>query len=363
MEPHIRLAPRAARIPSTACAACVPPKCMVLKPSITAAATIATVPSTTLATFARLAPFSSPKSSRPHRIPISEFVFHRGNAIARPTSRMANTVSVLATAHSMPARIAKGINCVLRRRSRNTARVPLSRVGTLQRAVNTPATMHREIAYGDRPVLTSLVGASAAPSHTPAPMPHSTPRPCLDCTRIADETCGCVLTRSDLSLISNVLSNSLVHHDQKRDSGKEHDRGNKKLAIRQHGLDTRSLLHRSPLLRFQWANHKDVAQRVSTTLSSCDSRNRYSRNALQVRHKLDLLVFARRQQRLDGPTLSVADLEHDVSAGRQRIRRLRNQAPVRVHSAEACEQGLLRLIFADLHIKRRAVLLRHVRRI
>ncbi len=119
---------------------------MVLKPSMMAAATIATVPSTTLMTFAALAPFNSPNSSRPHRMPISELVFHNGNAIASPTSRMANTVSVLATAHSIPARIANGINCRFCPRSRNTARVPLSSVGTLQRAVNTPATMHNEIA-------------------------------------------------------------------------------------------------------------------------------------------------------------------------------------------------------------------------
>jgi len=70
--------------------------------------------------------------------------------------------------------------CLLAARSAKTYREPLSRVGIVQRAVKTPATMHSEIANGDRPELTSLVGASAAPSHTPAANPQATPRPCLD---------------------------------------------------------------------------------------------------------------------------------------------------------------------------------------
>jgi len=40
--------------------------------------------------------------------------------------------------------------------------------------------MHKEMANGDKPELTSLVGASAAPSHTPAPSPQKTPKPCRD---------------------------------------------------------------------------------------------------------------------------------------------------------------------------------------
>jgi hypothetical protein len=40
--------------------------------------------------------------------------------------------------------------------------------------------MHSEIEYGESPALTSLVGASAAPSQTPAPSPQATPIPCID---------------------------------------------------------------------------------------------------------------------------------------------------------------------------------------
>src|ERR1017187_6209441 len=153
---------------------------MVLKPSSTAAATIASAPSTTLATFALLAPFNSPKRRRPHRMPTREFVFHKGNAIVKPTSRMAKTVRVLATAHNMPARIAQTMRCLFSIRSATTYLVPFRRVGRVHRAVKTPATMHSEIEYGDSPALTNFVGASAAPSHTPAPSPQATPIPCID---------------------------------------------------------------------------------------------------------------------------------------------------------------------------------------
>jgi hypothetical protein len=40
--------------------------------------------------------------------------------------------------------------------------------------------MHSEIAKGDKPELTSLVGASAPPSHTPAASAQATPSPCTD---------------------------------------------------------------------------------------------------------------------------------------------------------------------------------------
>ena len=73
--------------------------------------------------------------------------------------------------------MATGMRCLLRARSANTDRVPFSSVGIDQRAVNTPATMHSEIAKGESPELTSFVGASAAPSQTPAASPHSTPMP------------------------------------------------------------------------------------------------------------------------------------------------------------------------------------------
>jgi hypothetical protein len=93
---------------------------IVLKPSMIAAATMQTAPSTTFAVFLAPAPRSSENSSRAHSRPINEFVFQSGKAVARPTSRMAKTVSVLATAHSAPARIAHTIRCFLAIRSAKT---------------------------------------------------------------------------------------------------------------------------------------------------------------------------------------------------------------------------------------------------
>jgi hypothetical protein len=55
-------------------------------------------------------------------------------------------------------------------------------VGKVQRAVNTPATMQREMAKGEKPTFTSLVGPSAAPSQTPAASPDATPSPCSELT-------------------------------------------------------------------------------------------------------------------------------------------------------------------------------------
>src|SRR6266700_2468722 len=110
MEPQSRLAPAAARMPFRAWL-WEPVWCMVLKPSITAAATMAREPSSTLATLAAPAPFNSPKRRRPQRMPTSELVFQSGKAMARPTSRIAKTVSVLATAHNMPASTANGKIC------------------------------------------------------------------------------------------------------------------------------------------------------------------------------------------------------------------------------------------------------------
>ena len=45
--------------------------------------------------------------------------------------------------------------------------VPRIKAGRLQRARKTPMTMTSEMTIGDRPTVTSFVGASAAPSHAP----------------------------------------------------------------------------------------------------------------------------------------------------------------------------------------------------
>jgi hypothetical protein len=109
--PQSKLAPEAETIPIVRRWVSEDRPCSVLKLSRMAARTIHTAPTTTLAMVAGRAPFSSPNSSLAHRRPISAFVFHRGKAIERPTSRMAKMVSVLATAHNDPARTAQMTRC------------------------------------------------------------------------------------------------------------------------------------------------------------------------------------------------------------------------------------------------------------
>src|ERR1041384_4044764 len=121
---------------------------------------------------------SSLKSSVPQRIPNRLFAFHSGNAIDSPMSLIAKIVSVLATAQRQPASTAQITRCGAWRTSSRTALVPRSKAGTLQRAVNTPSTIIKEITTGEMPRVTSLVGASAAPSHAPAANPESMPTRC-----------------------------------------------------------------------------------------------------------------------------------------------------------------------------------------
>src|SRR6516225_5272664 len=75
-----------------------------------------------------------------------ELAFHRGKATARPTSLIAKTVRVLATAHNAPANRAHTMRCFFSARSAKTYPVPLSSVGKVHRAVKTPATMQSETA-------------------------------------------------------------------------------------------------------------------------------------------------------------------------------------------------------------------------
>ncbi len=74
--------------------------------------------------------------------------------------------------------MAHTIRCLRAIRSVKTYDVPFRSVGNVHRAVKTPATMQSEMAKGEKPALTSLVGASAAPSQTPAARPQTTPSVC-----------------------------------------------------------------------------------------------------------------------------------------------------------------------------------------
>src|SRR6516164_9523315 len=87
-------------------------------------------------------------------------------------------VRVLATAHMHPARMAQTTRCGAWPRSERMCEVPRTRAGTLQRARKTPQTMTSETVIGEISRLTSLMGASAPPSHAPAAKPQNIPRAC-----------------------------------------------------------------------------------------------------------------------------------------------------------------------------------------
>jgi hypothetical protein len=161
------MTPRAA-LPDAACAEDA-------TASAVAPPNISSAPPITPAQRRQSASRSSWKSTTPQKIPSRLLLFHSGNAIVSPTSRIAKIVSVLATAHSAPASTDHTMRCGACRKSARMCDVPWISAGRLQRARNTPNTMASDTTTGDRPIVTSFVGASAAPSHTPAASPQRMP--------------------------------------------------------------------------------------------------------------------------------------------------------------------------------------------
>src|SRR5215472_806454 len=152
--------------------------------SITAPTNITKAPPSTPTQRRNPAFRSSLKSSDPQIIPSRLLELHSGNAMLRPISRIANTVRVLATAHMHPAIAAQMTKCGALRPSSLTPAVPWISAGSDQRARNTPETMTSETSTGDRPTVTNLVGASAAPSQAPAANPQRIPSAWSCLTRV-----------------------------------------------------------------------------------------------------------------------------------------------------------------------------------
>jgi hypothetical protein len=100
--------------------------------------------------------------------------------------------------------------------------------------------MHSEIEYGESPAFTSLVGASAAPSQTPAPSPQATPIPCIDPKCSAGTVFVVVLM---LSMPSSVQLN------EKCDADAEHGQGNQKMDIREDSFACLGEIHGASLSR------------------------------------------------------------------------------------------------------------------
>src|ERR1700761_4576319 len=190
---------------------------------MTAASAIASAPRTTFATLPRLAPLSSQNSTRPQRRPMSEFAFQKGKETERPTSRTAKTVSVLPSAQRTPARRAQMMRCFLSARSAKTYAVPFSKVGNVQRDRNTPHTIADDRANGEKPAVTSLVGASAAPSQTAAVKPQMTPRPCRESRRFV-----CLS-----AMVANVRAPLMQQHE-KRGTGNRNEKRHKKVTVRKN---------------------------------------------------------------------------------------------------------------------------------
>src|SRR5580700_300372 len=174
--PQSTPAPRAAHTPFSECAE---DDCDADAIANTAAPThITEAPPRTPAQRRHPACRSSLKKRNPQKIPSRLFEFHSGKAMLSPTSRIAKIVSVLATAQRQPASRAQRIRCGARATSARTELVPRISAGKLHRARKTPTTMINEITIGEIPIVTSFVGASAAPSQAPAVNPHKIPRSC-----------------------------------------------------------------------------------------------------------------------------------------------------------------------------------------
>jgi hypothetical protein len=75
--------------------------------------------------------------------------------------------------------------------------------------------MHNEIAKGENPEFTNFVGASAAPSQTPAVKPQITPRPCSDNPGFLTR-CTVLAMRLSLPLL---FPNPLMQYHQQSDAG------------------------------------------------------------------------------------------------------------------------------------------------
>src|SRR6185312_4153925 len=93
------------------------------------------------------------------------------------------------------------------------------------------------------PELTSLVGASAAPSQTPAASPQSTPKPCP--APWAAPMLGLVLAPVLISRLLLCSETRSVEHDEQRQPGKEHAQRNEEVAVGYGSFEPRGGTHRS----------------------------------------------------------------------------------------------------------------------
>src|SRR5262249_9988061 len=224
MVPHSTPAPRAASMPWSArpAGACAGDATA----SKTAPANMSAAPPSTPSHRRQPASRSSWKKTTLQKIPSRLFMFHNGNAMLSPMSRIANIVSVLATAQRQPANTAHTIRCGACCASAYTWLVPRASAGRLHRARKTPTTISSEISTGETPACTSLVGASAAPSHAPAASPHIIPGAASFLPRD--------VSNAGMAAVDVVMSPPLLEPLQQYHPPRQHDHRHPPMRIPQH---------------------------------------------------------------------------------------------------------------------------------
>jgi hypothetical protein len=93
--------------------------------------------------------------------------------------------------------------------------------------------MHSETAKGEKPALTSFVGASAVPSQTPAARPQITPKPWSE--RLAAGVCKFTPTALSVAIWLQKVELLAVNKDQQTHSHHQYHGWDPELNVRQDG--------------------------------------------------------------------------------------------------------------------------------
>ena len=260
-------------------------------------------------------------------MPTSELVFHSGKAMARPTSRIANTVSVLATAHSMPASTANGISCRLAPRSRK------HRARSFEKRGHAPARDEDAGHHAQRDRVRRQAGIHQLGWRLRRAQPHARANAAEHAQSVtrrnaAGPARSQAVCSSACPFLSRESGLSSVHGNQQRHAKQKHCERNEEVTVSEDSARLH-LCSGTGNLR----NHKDAASHVSTGCAEAclivgPPRRSHARNALQIGREFDALKSLRQQQCTDRVPLVVANLQHDESARNKHIARLPNQAAI-----------------------------------
>ena len=196
-------------------------------------------------------------------MPTSELVFHSGKAIASPTSRMAKTVSVLATAHSMPAMIAVGIRWRFCARSANTLARAFHQRG--QRPARGEHAGHHAQRNRER----REAGVDQLGGRFGRAQPHARAQPAQHAQPVhrSELFLGCRPLRSLRSVFFGRCVRSaalLMQRDQQGKADAEHDERNQEVTVGENSAEFLEFSHRGMVAVSNWRNHKDASRGLST---------------------------------------------------------------------------------------------------